>query len=67
MALHQIIDLTCEDMNTIKIEEPEIEIIYENLSEVQVINDSLQRIEIKPRIRSNNKRRSLWGGISIKN
>ena len=63
MALHQIIDLTCEDRNTIKIkiEEPEIEIIYENLSEVQVINDSLQRIEINPRIKSNVKRKSLWG------
>ena len=40
MAQHQIIDLTCEDRNTILNEEPEIKIIYENL-EVQVIYDSL--------------------------
>ena len=40
MAQHQIIDLTCEDRNTILNEEPEIKIIYENLSEVQVIYDS---------------------------
>ena len=38
MAQHQIIDLTCEDRNTILNEEPEIKIIYENL-EVQVIYD----------------------------
>ena len=44
----EMIDLTIEDRNTTAKEELEIEIIYENLPKVQ-------KIEIKPRMRSSNK------------
>ena len=48
MAQIEMIDLTYEDRNTTAKEELEIEIIYENIPKVQ-------RIEIKPRMRSSNK------------
>ena len=44
----EMIDLTIEDRNTTAKEELEIEIIYENVPNVQ-------RIEIKPRMKSSNK------------
>ena len=48
MAQIEMIDLTYEDRNTTAKEELEIEIIYENVPKVQ-------RIEIKPGMRSSNK------------
>ena len=47
----EMIDLTFEDRNTTAKKELEIEIIYENIPKVQ-------RIELKPRMKSGNKSRS---------
>ena len=54
MALRVMIDLTCQDTD-IFIIESEVNIAYEELSDIQIIGESSSHIERKSRMRQNKK------------
>ena len=56
MVLHQIIDLTGDETNNITVEEPEVEIVYENVSQ-----------ETGSRIEPEDKKRSPGGRSGYRN